>query len=233
MENFTYHSLFDTKGIEYLIIIAFFLILIPFWLYLSRRQKLPLTEQVISLSTRVMRTPLGVFFNPNHTWTFLEQNGQARIGLDEIIAGMAGDFELEILTKPGDRIHRFDPVATIKQGKKTLQVRSPISGTVQNTNEDLESDPSALAADPFDSGWILAIQPADWKGETQKCLIGEQARKWLRTELSNIRDFILNQSAENQSPDFRIAMQDGGEPGPDALSWLPEEGWKRFQERFM
>ncbi len=33
MEGFTYTNIFETKGIEYIIIICFFLILIPFWIY--------------------------------------------------------------------------------------------------------------------------------------------------------------------------------------------------------
>ncbi|MFH1436718.1 MAG: hypothetical protein ABIJ56_13505 [Pseudomonadota bacterium] len=33
MEDFTYVDIFATKGIEYLLVIAFLLILIGFWLY--------------------------------------------------------------------------------------------------------------------------------------------------------------------------------------------------------
>ena len=37
MEQFTYNNIFETKGIEYLLIIGFFLVLIPFWLILNKR----------------------------------------------------------------------------------------------------------------------------------------------------------------------------------------------------
>ena len=37
MDGFTYHNIFDTKGIEYLVIIAFFAILIPFWMLLNKQ----------------------------------------------------------------------------------------------------------------------------------------------------------------------------------------------------
>ena len=37
MDGFTYHDIFETKGLEYLAIIAFFLLLIPFWIILNRK----------------------------------------------------------------------------------------------------------------------------------------------------------------------------------------------------
>ena len=39
MEGFSYNNIFETKGIEYLAIIAFFAILIPFWLLLNKQVK--------------------------------------------------------------------------------------------------------------------------------------------------------------------------------------------------
>jgi glycine cleavage system H protein len=37
MDGFTYVNIFDTKGVEYLAIIAFLLLLIPFWLFLKNQ----------------------------------------------------------------------------------------------------------------------------------------------------------------------------------------------------
>ena len=39
MEQFVYHNLFETKGIEYLITIAFFALLVPFWLFLNKKSE--------------------------------------------------------------------------------------------------------------------------------------------------------------------------------------------------
>ncbi len=39
MDGFTYINIFETKGIEYLAIIAFLVMLIPFWLLLNRKSK--------------------------------------------------------------------------------------------------------------------------------------------------------------------------------------------------
>ena len=47
MDGFTYINIFDTKGIEYLVIIGFLLLLIPFWRSLNK----PLTVRAKVMST--------------------------------------------------------------------------------------------------------------------------------------------------------------------------------------
>ena len=36
MDGFTYVNIFDTKGIEYLLVITFLVVLVSFWRYMSR-----------------------------------------------------------------------------------------------------------------------------------------------------------------------------------------------------
>ncbi len=72
MEGFTYSNLFDTKGIEYLVVIAFLLLLIPFWLILNRQGRMVSRIRNVAgvLSATLMKIPQGIFYNKNHTWTF-------------------------------------------------------------------------------------------------------------------------------------------------------------------
>ena len=39
MDGFSYTDIFATKGIEYLVVITFLLLLIPFWMILSKESK--------------------------------------------------------------------------------------------------------------------------------------------------------------------------------------------------
>ena len=36
MDGFSYINIFDTKGIEYLVIIAFLVMIIPFWIIINK-----------------------------------------------------------------------------------------------------------------------------------------------------------------------------------------------------
>ena len=95
MDGFHYYDLFATKGIEYITIIVFFTILIPFWFLISRKPK---RSVLISKANRFitagsLRIPQGVFFSRFHTWAHLEKNGEARVGLDDLLVHITGDVE--------------------------------------------------------------------------------------------------------------------------------------------
>ncbi|MCE1199341.1 MAG: hypothetical protein LWW85_10270, partial [Marinilabiliales bacterium] len=65
MDGFSYHNIFATKGIEYLIVVVFAAILIPFWLALNkqvRENKKP-QKRLRTLSAAALRIPQGIFFN--------------------------------------------------------------------------------------------------------------------------------------------------------------------------
>jgi hypothetical protein len=45
MEGFTYTNIFETKGIEYLVIISFFAVLVPLWMFFNRKTKHEVAHQ--------------------------------------------------------------------------------------------------------------------------------------------------------------------------------------------
>ena len=75
MDGFTYTNIFETKGIEYLIIIAFLLLIIPFWLAINRKSALSkqISKTLGVLTAAILKDPEGLYFNRNHTWTFLKR----------------------------------------------------------------------------------------------------------------------------------------------------------------
>ena len=77
MDSFTYTNIFATKGIEYLLIISFFLVFIPFYNYLKEVE-----SPLFSLAN--VRLPRGVFFDKTHTWAYLKSAGQVQVGIDDL-----------------------------------------------------------------------------------------------------------------------------------------------------
>ncbi|NQU86328.1 MAG: hypothetical protein HQ541_11255, partial [Mariniphaga sp.] len=70
MDGFTNIDIFETKGIEYIIIILFFAILIPFWIIINRKPRFEelIQESIRVLTAGVLQIPQGLFFYKNHTW---------------------------------------------------------------------------------------------------------------------------------------------------------------------
>jgi len=156
MDGFSYYNIFDTKGIEYLVIIAFLLLLIPFWLALNRQVKI--REQIRKalgvLSASILKVPQGIFYSKNHTWAYLEKSGTAKVGLDDLLLHITGEVSLRQLKTPGENISKGELLAEVDQNGKSLQIFSPISGTVLNSNPVINENHELLNEDPLGKGRI-------------------------------------------------------------------------------
>ena len=235
MDGFSYNNIFETKGIEYLAIIAFLVLLIPFWLALNKKAKIPKQIRKVSgfLSANIIKIPQGLFYSKNHTWTHLEKSGIAKVGLDDLLLHITGEVKLYYLKNPDEIVKKGESLAEIDQKGKLLRVFSPISGKILHANLLLDESPEMLNEDPYGSGWICKIQPTNWVEETKSYFLAEEAIKWSKMELERFKDFVAL-SAEKYSPEpATIILQDGGELRENVLSVMPAEAWNDFQVEFL
>jgi glycine cleavage system H protein len=235
MDGFSYNNIFETKGIEYLIIIAFLLMIIPFWIMITREDSIKgrIRSALGILSEGILKVPLGILFSKNHTWAHLEKSGVAEVGIDDFLLHITGEVKFNNLKEPGSYINKGDLLAEIDHNGKILQVYSPISGTIKDTNRLLAETPGAINDDPFEKGWIYKINPSGWIQETYTYYIANEALTWTRMELQRFKDFIAG-SVNNYNPEVSmVLMQDGGELSDMPLSGLPNEIWQDFQKSFL
>lgn len=235
MEGYTYTNIFETKGIEYLFIIAFFAILIPFWLILNRKTKV---SQLVSknsglITINSIRIPQGIFFSKYHTWAHLKANGDAKVGIDDLLMHITGSVKIDNIKKPGEIIKKGDLLTRIIHNGKNLNVFSPISGEITATNTMIAENPEQINDDPFRQLWIYNIKPTNWKAETKTYYLADEATIWMLEELTRIKDFLSAAVARYIPEPAGIVLQDGGELMDQPLSELPDEVWNDFQKEFL
>jgi len=236
MESFNRVDIFDTKGIEYLFVIGYLLFLIIFWNVANKHERMIIQiKKVISnLSAGILRIPQGLFYNRYHTWTHLEESGEARVGLDDFLQHITGEVKLSFLKNAGEMIRKGDLLTQIDKDGKQLKVFSPISGVILNSNLSLREDPAILNADPYGKGWIYKIKPSDWKKETNAYFLAEEATAWSVNELERFKDFLTRGAMRKYSSEpSMVLLQDGGEIRDNVLSDLPDEVWMDFQKDFL
>jgi glycine cleavage system H protein len=234
MDGFSYYNIFETKGIEYIITIFFFLLLVPFWIALNRQAKATskLNEALGILSASLLKIPQGIFYSKNHTWTFLERSGAAKIGLDDLLLNIIGQVSINKHKAVGDMIKKGDVIAEIGHNGKSIKVVSPVSGEVLKTNEMLASEPEMINEDPYGKGWIYKIKPVNWIADTQECYLAEDAVNWSKKEVERFKDFMAETMKKHSPTPSMVIMQDGGEISRNALAEMPEEIWKDFEKNF-
>ncbi len=235
MEGFTYTNIFETKGIEYLVVIAFFAILIPFWLILNRKTKV---SQLVSktsglITINSIRIPQGIFFSKYHTWAHLEANGDAKVGIDDLLMHITGNVRIENIKKPGEIIKKGDLLTRIIHNGKNLNVFSPVSGEITATNTMIADNPEQIKDDALRQLWIYNIKPTNWKAETNNYYLADEATIWMLQELTRIKDFLTSAVAKYIPEPMGIVLQDGGELMDQPLTELPEEVWNDFQKEFL
>jgi len=234
MDPFVYSDIFDTKGIEYIIVIFFLLLIIPFWRWLARpvKQQVPVARAVRALTADILKVPQGLYFNRNHTWSSLEPEGAARIGVDDLLLHLTGGVEVGFLQGEGARIEKGDPLFRITRDGKALTLGAPVSGTLTQLNKDAGSGGS-LAEDPYDA-WLCKLRPDQWQEETGGCYLSDRASSWMKEELLRFKDFLSGAlSAGKGQAATSMVLQEGGELTDFPLAGLDEGVWKQFQEKFL
>lgn len=235
MEGFTYTNLFETKGIEYIIVILFLLLLIPFWLLVTGKSNAVqhLQEGIRVLAAHLLRVPKGLFFSRNHTWLYLEKSGQAKIGLDDFLQNVLGEITVQPLKSAGDVVQKGEVLALIVQDGKQLHVHSPLSGEIVGVNASVLERRGALSGETFEEGWLYALVPANWQKETSGFLLGADAVRWFSDEINRLKDFLNIKLARQAGLEPLVVFQEGGELEVDPLAELDAGIWNEFQNEFL
>ncbi len=233
MDGFHYYNLFETKGAEYLLTIVFFLLLIPFWIMLNRKVSVPVrVAKRASIFDNLLSIPQEIYLALNHTWVQLLHPTQVRVGLNDLIVNMVGENHLSFFKKNGEQVNKGDLIAQLVSAEKTLDILAPVSGTISGLNPALQHQKMIVGQVPYESNWMVDINPKNWHNETRELLSGEAAKNWLSLELGRMRDFFAEQfSASHQNQP--VILQDGGEISPEILGKMPAPIWNDFQQAFL
>lgn len=231
MESFNYHNIFETKGMEYIAIIIFFILLIPFWIVLNRKttKKRNIKKAIGMFTLENLRIPQGFFYGKNHTWVYLDKSGIASVGIDDFLLHATGEVAVNNIVKTGAFVKKGDLLTVIENNKKTLKIFSPISGEIKKLNINTE----LLNEDSNDNGWIMKIKPNKWIDETNKMFFSDDALNWFNLEMQKLKDFIAISNKRFLSEKSLLVLQDGGELIDHTLSELPDSVWNDFQDSFL
>jgi glycine cleavage system H protein len=235
MEAYTYSNLFDTKGIEYIVIIFFLLLLIPFWLIVNRKSETGniIQEAVKVFATSVLSIPKGLFYSRNHAWLYLEKSGQAKIGIDDFLLKVLGKVNVVPSKSAGEYIKKGDVIALIEKDGKKLKIHSPVSGEIFGFNSELKEDATSLSADPYGDGWLYIVQPENWKNETSGFFLGNEVMPWMDRELQRLKDFLNVSYSKYTDTAMALVYQEGGELQQNPLADLETAVWDDFQNEFL
>jgi glycine cleavage system H protein len=104
----------------------------------------------------IMNFPADLRYTKDHEWIKLDGN-VATIGITEFAQQELGDIVyVEIETK-GKSLAAETVFGTVEAVKTVSDLFLPVSGTIDEINPALESQPELVNTDPYGEGWMIKM----------------------------------------------------------------------------
>lgn len=107
-----------------------------------------------------MNVPRNCLYTRDHFWVRPEGN-QAFIGLSDYLQQELGEVIFVDLPDVGDDIEIAGTFGIVESTRAVSDMTAPVSGTVVQTNLDLEGAPELINEDPYGDGWLIRVQLDD------------------------------------------------------------------------
>jgi len=104
--------------------------------------------------------PEDVKYHSEHMWARVEGD-LVVVGVTDFAQKLAGDIVYVDMPMEGDDVTKDKPFGTLETGKWVGKVYAPVSGEVEEYNEEVEDDALIINQDPYGEGWIIKIKPED------------------------------------------------------------------------
>ena len=121
--------------------------------------------------------PEGLYYHKEYLWARIE-NGKARIGMTTFAQKQLREIVYVELPNTGDSITQNESFGTVESVKAVSDLVAPISGTIEETNEELESKPELLNEDSYGKGWILLVTPTNLDNDLKAIMDFDAAVEW-------------------------------------------------------
>lgn len=191
----------------------------------------PAKVYVPTTERRAPGFPPGYFFTPGHVWVNLRPSGRVQLGVDELIGRLIGKVDNIQLKKNGEKVHKGELLASVTQGDKTIRILSPIEGTIEQYNFELEDNPEEFAENPYTKGWFYLINPANLSADLKSFAVADQTRSWWSKEINRMREFV--QAHLPQPALAGLTIQDGGLPLDGLVAHFDRKTMEEFEAQFL
>ena len=169
--------------------------------------------------------PGGVFISKDHCWVSIDQDGNAKIGIDDFANKLLGKIEKIDFPNLGMEIKKEQPLFSLKQGHRNITFASPVSGSVAKINSNLKEDIDLMEVTPYETNWICAIDANSLDDEIKELQIGKSAVSFYQEEIEKYQEKIKELlPKDNDSSESRLFE---GE-----MSKLDDYNWEKMTDQF-
>ena len=167
----------------------------------------------------------GYYYHVGHSWARLEHGGYVRIGLDDFLVRLFGEFQELGLPPLGAKLKQDQVGWVFSRDDHTAGVLPPVAGKVLAVNHKAHEHPELAHDDPYKEGWLFVVEPSSLKRSLRQLYYGKESIRWMETEGQKLMRLM--------GPEYEQLAATGGEPINDFYGHFPDIGWERLTKTFL
>lgn len=107
-----------------------------------------------------MSIPQNLKYTKEHEWISVDGD-IATIGITHFAQKELGDIVYVEVETEGETLDAEEVFGTVEAVKTVSDLFMPLSGEITQFNEELESEPEKVNADPYGDGWMIKVKITD------------------------------------------------------------------------
>ena len=116
-------------------------------------------------------------YTKSHVWVKTVDDTTVTVGLTDYAQDALGDLVFVNLPEPGDDVTAGEAFSDVESVKAVSDVLSPVTGQVEEINEELLDSPESVNQSPYDA-WFIKVKDVSGKEELMD---GEAYEAYLET----------------------------------------------------
>ena len=118
----------------------------------------------------------GLYYSEDYMWVKVE-DGKVRVGITDYAQKQLREIVYVDLPSAGDEVAKGEPFGTVESVKAVSDLVSPVSGTIEEINEEIQDNPDLLNENPYE-GWLILVSPTNLEEDLKELMDFEKAVEW-------------------------------------------------------
>ena len=110
------------------------------------------------------------------------EGDRVRVGITDHAQKLLKEIVRAELPSLGARVKQNDVCGVVESVIALTYLVAPISGTIEQVNSRLQSEPEILNEDPYVKGWLLMIKPSNLQAELANLMSFRRAVEWHKSQ---------------------------------------------------
>jgi glycine cleavage system H protein len=125
--------------------------------------------------------PEGLYYSNDFEWIKVEGD-KVRMGITDYAQKQLREIVYAELPDAGATVKQNEPYGTLESVKAVSDLVAAVSGTIEDVNTEVRSQPELLNEDPYEKGWLLIVKPTNLQAELANLMDFDKAVEWHKNQ---------------------------------------------------